>query len=433
MSHSLLQIDVSRADRLGTTAALDDVAPQVMEVQAQLLRREGPGSEMTGWLDLPHRWNEESDRVVQVAQSLAEEIETLIVVGIGGSYLGARAVLEALHPRLRRSKAPRIVFAGHQLEASAYAELLESMDGREVAINVISKSGTTTEPAIAFRLLREKLEGMYGAEKAARRIVATTDASKGALRELAEARGYESFVVPDDVGGRFSVFTPVGLFPLAVAGVDLRALLAAAAAELDRFTEAKLIEDSPALIYSAVRHNAIMAKKRVEVLASFHPTLHYLAEWWKQLFGESEGKQGKGLFPASVDYTTDLHSLGQYLQDGPRMILETFLAIDIPEAGPQVPMDEQDLDGLNYLAGRELAEINALALGAVADAHLEGGAPNLTLRMQRADEAGLGSLLFCFMLSVSLNGKLLGVNPFDQPGVEAYKKKLFDVLGKPGR
>jgi len=356
--------------------------------------------------------------------------DTLVVVGIGGSYLGARAVQEAIAGQ-RTLEGPELVFLGHHLEAAAYTRTLRELEGREFAINVISKSGTTTEPALAFRLLRAALEERMGEEAAARRIVATTDAARGALRTLAGEKGYECFVVPDDVGGRFSVLTPVGLLPLAVAGVDTHALLAGAAAEAARAAEMDPVE-LPAARYAALRHDFHLQGYAVEVLASFHPSLHIVAEWWKQLYGESEGKIGRGLFPASVDYTTDLHSLGQFLQDGRRNLVETFLAPRNYAPGPIIPELPDDLDGLNYLAGRPLGEVNHLALGAVADAHRDGGVPVMVLECEEIAETALGGLLFFFEFAVAISGRLLGVNPFDQPGVEAYKQNLFRVLGKPG-
>lgn len=426
--NALVELSVERLGRLGpaaTEAATLDAAV------ATLKERTGPGHEMLGWLDLPVRRDEELARLRSSAARLREAIDVLIVVGIGGSYLGARAVLEALEPSLYGQDHPIVLFAGHHLEASAYARLLDAVEDQEVAVNVISKSGTTTEPALAFRLLREKLEAMYGARKAARRIVATTDASRGALRDLADQKGYESFVVPNDVGGRFSVMTPVGLFPLAVAGVDVDAFLDGAARERERCL-AGPAATVPAARYAAARHDLYLQGVSTEVLASFHPSLHSVAEWWKQLFGESEGKIGRGLFPASVDYTTDLHSMGQFLQDGRRNLLETFLDVAEPLPGPVVPRDAADLDGLNYLAGRNVSEINGLALQAVADAHREGGVPSMTVRLPRVDAPCIGSLLFFFEFAVAVSGRLLGVNPFDQPGVEAYKSNLFRLLGKPG-
>jgi glucose-6-phosphate isomerase len=425
---ALIELSLDRLDALGS--ATTDAAALEAAV-ASIRERTGPGHEMLGWLDLPVRRDDELKRLHACAARLRKEIDVLVVVGIGGSYLGARAVLEAMEPALYGQELPIVLFAGHHLEASAYSRLLDALEGHEVAINVISKSGTTTEPALAFRLLRAKLEKMYGEKKAAQRIVATTDASRGALRTLATQKGYETFVVPDDVGGRFSVLTPVGLLPLAVAGVDVDALLDGAARERERCLRGSL-PDVPAIRYAAARHDLYLQGAAIEVLASFHPSLHSLVEWWKQLFGESEGKAGCGLFPAAVDFTTDLHSLGQLLQDGRRNLLETFLDVRDTLPGPFIPKDPEDLDGLNYVAGRNMSEINGLALQAVADAHRSGGLPNMTITLPRVSEPCLGSLLFFFEFAVAIGGRLLGVNPFDQPGVEAYKTNLFRLLGKPG-
>jgi glucose-6-phosphate isomerase len=374
---------------------------RVTEAVSSIRERRGEGSEFLGWIDLP-RERGGLPALLEHAASVREEIDTLIVVGIGGSYLGTRAVLEATRWR-RAGSGFRVLFAGQHLEAHALQEIVDAAGEGEVAINVISKSGTTTEPAIAFRLLRDRLEQLYGPEKAARRIIATTDRERGALRTLATRMGYRSYVVPGNVGGRFSVLSPVGLFPLAVAACAIEELLDGAAAERERCLSARL-ED----------------------------LLHLMAEWWKQLFGESEGKQGCGLFPAAVDYTTDLHSLGQYLQDGARILMETFIDVKSPPQGPSVPGSEDDLDGLNYLAGRAVSEINRVAVGAVEDAHRAGGVPTQIIEMPDCAEASLGSLILFFEFAVAVSGRLLDVNPFDQPGVEAYKANLFRLLGKPG-
>jgi len=425
---SLVSYSSERLGRLHDDAERIVADPAVAVATQSIRERSGAGSEMLGWLDLPSK-RDDLSRLIDTATSLREEIDTLVVIGIGGSYLGARAVLEAT--AWRRDGGPTVFFAGHHLEGQELGRLLKSLEGREVAVNVISKSGTTTEPAIAFRLLRKFLEDTYGPEKAAKRIVATTDAQRGALRTLADQKDYVTFAVPDDVGGRFSVLTPVGLFPLAVAGCDVQALLDGAAAEAARCLEGDAAQ-VPAVRYAALRHAAHLQGSAVEVLASFFPSLHSIAEWWKQLFGESEGKQGRGLFPAAVDYTTDLHSMGQYLQDGRRILVETFVDVADPPAGPVIPSDADDLDGLEYLAGRTVDAVNREALPAVADAHGDGGVPCQVITLPDATEASVGSLLFFFEFAVAVSGRLLGVNPFDQPGVEAYKTNLFRRLGKPG-
>ncbi len=425
------ELKLARAGSLAAEAEECLSTDHLKEAVASIRERRGPGSEFLGWLDLPGVAKTEVDELRAVAEELRTEVDTLVVVGIGGSYLGARALLDALHWQRRRSASPEILFAGHHLEASAITELLEILEDREFAVNVISKSGTTTEPAIAFRLIRDLLHRRHGPQGAARRIIATTDAKAGALRRLAAQEGYRCFVIPEDVGGRFSVLSPVGLFPLAVAGVDVETLLGGARQQLDRCLHAPEAEVH-AIRYAAYRHCAFRRGLAVEVLASFHPSLHQLAEWWKQLFGESEGKEGLGLFPTAVDYTTDLHSLGQALQDGPRILLETFLRADRTEAGPILPHAKEDLDGLEYLAGRSVGEINATALEAVAEAHETGGVPVAEIVIDDLREGSLGGLLAFFEFACAVSGRLLGVNPFDQPGVEAYKLNLFRRLGRPG-
>ncbi|HOJ20082.1 MAG TPA: glucose-6-phosphate isomerase [Armatimonadota bacterium] len=388
----------------------------------------GPGAEFRGWLEPDQIVSpDELDRLIATANELRETCDCLVVVGIGGSYLGARAAIEAL----ASPSAPPVLYAGQNLSASYHARLLEALKGKEFALNVISKSGTTTEPAVAFRILREHLEARVGKEAAAKRIVATTDARKGALRALATQQGYRTFVVPDDVGGRFSVLSAVGLLPIAFAGIDVRAMVqgAAACAEACRCTD---LMRNPAYLYAVARNRLYRKGFAVEILSSFEPRLHTLAEWWKQLYGESEGKQQMGLFPASADFTTDLHSLGQYIQQGRRILIETFLEIAGGEPEVRVPSDAQDGDGLNFLAGKTLAEINREAYRATALAHREGGVPNQTITLERLDAFSLGALFYFFEKACALSGYLLGVNPFDQPGVEAYKKHMFALLGKPG-
>ena len=388
----------------------------------------GPGADCLGWLD-PSRMipDDELSRITAVAAELRDESDVLIVIGIGGSYLGARAVIEALAGR----ESDRVLFAGQSISAAYHRELIESLTGKRVAVNVISKSGTTTEPAIAFRLLRKRLEDTIGPEKAARLIVATTDAASGALRRLAEERAYRTFAVPDDVGGRYSVFSAVGLLPIAYAGIDARALVDSAAAVGEACREPDL-RSNPAYYYAAARNILYSQGKAIEILASFEPRLHYVAEWWKQLFGESEGKNGVGIFPASVDFTTDLHSIGQWIQQGKRSVFETFLHIESGEPDLAVPDEPQNMDGLNYLAGRQLHEVNVQAYRATALAHREGGVPNSTIALPELSVETLGALLYFFEKACAVSGYLSGVNPFDQPGVEAYKNHMFALLGKTG-
>lgn len=416
-----LRIDLDLAAGLDRSAAAGDV----QRARRTLEDGSGPGSGMTGWLDLPTRMEADLSRIEQVAASLREH-DVVVVVGIGGSYLGARAVIEALGSPF--GPAPKVLFAGHHLDARYHAALLERLSGADFAVNVISKSGTTTEPGCAFRFLWEELGRRFGGELAAR-VVATTDRSRGALRQLADAHGLTSFEVPDDVGGRFSVLTAVGLLPVAVAGVDVRALLAGARGMMDllRDPAADGVDSNPALAYAAFRLAAFRAGKRIEVLSATAPHLASLAEWWKQLFGESEGKGGQGLFPAALSLTTDLHSLGQWMQDGPRIVAET--ALDVREERPlAIPAMEGDGDGLGHLAGRAMHDVNRIALAATLEAHRDGGVPCCRLELDRMDASTLGALLYFFEYACGVSAYALGVNPFDQPGVEAYKRNMHRLL-----
>jgi len=405
-------------------------------VANQLERREGPGADYLGWLDLPESMmGAELTRIEDQGEQAGQDSDVVVVIGIGGSYLGAEAALSAL---CDRCGGPEILFAGTHLSSPALGRLLRKVEGRDLRLVVISKSGTTLEPATSFRLFRDLMDRRYGRENAARRITAVTDASRGALRAMSEQEGYATFVIPDDVGGRFSVLTPVGLLPLAVAGLDVRAMLAGAASMRERCRGTDLWEN-PAHLYAAVRSTLYDEGYWLEVLSSFHADVGPLQEWWKQLFGESEGKEGRGIFPASCRFTTDLHSLGQYIQDGRRELFETFLMIDegVPELTVPVDADEaggpdRDRDGLAYLVGRSLDEINDKAYHGTRNAHTEGGVPNLTISVPRLDEETMGGLFYFFEKAVAVSGRMLGVNPFDQPGVEAYKKEMFRLLGKPG-
>ncbi|MFO7653362.1 MAG: glucose-6-phosphate isomerase [Candidatus Krumholzibacteriia bacterium] len=430
----VISLDVSGTERYLPPDALSALAAPVAEIAADLEARRGPGAEFLGWLDLPERIGEAELSAYEETATRARDSEFFIVIGIGGSYLGARAVLEALQPR-HTGRGPQVLFAGHGLAAAELDRLLGEIRDREVRLCVISKSGTTLEPAVAFRVLRERMVERYGREVAARRIIAITDAERGALRRLADAEGYRTFVVPEDVGGRFSVLTPVGLLPLAVAGVDVRALVSGAAEMRERCRAVELREN-PAHLYAACRHALYERGFVVEVLSAFHPDLRLVLEWWKQLFGESEGKDGRGIFPASAVFTTDLHSLGQYLQDGRRMLLETLLHVRETAAGLRVPPVPEDGepgggDGLGYLVGRSLDEINHHAYLGTRAAHVDGGVPCLSLELQRLDAVTVGALLYMFEKAVAVSARLLGVNPFDQPGVEAYKSEMFRLLGRP--
>lgn len=399
---------------------------QVNFCHEKLHSKTGAGNDFLGWLD-PHSIipASEVDRIKHTAKELRNNSDVLLVIGIGGSYLGARAVIEAVGG----DDSERVYFAGQNISAHYMDSLIRKLKGKRVAINVISKSGTTTEPAIAFRIFRDILES--GGNDSRKLIVATTDARKGALRQLAEQKGYETFVVPDDVGGRYSVLSAVGLLPIAYAGIDINALLDAAS-DCSEACKNPDIRQNPAYYYAVARNLLYNKGKTVEILASFEPGMHYVAEWWKQLFGESEGKENVSLFPASVDLTTDLHSMGQWIQQGRRNIFETF--IDIEGGGPdlRVPREETNADGMNYLAGRQVHDINREAYRATSLAHREGGVPNSTIRLPVLNSQTLGYLLYFFEKACAMSGYLLRVNPFDQPGVEAYKNHMFALLGKPG-
>ena len=390
---------------------------------------DGAGNDFLGWLHLPSSIDEtQLVAVEQCAARLRQDCEFVVAVGIGGSYLGAKAVIEALNDQFAAYKpaaGARVLFAGNNIGEDYLHDLMTLLEGHKWGIIVISKSGTTTEPAIAFRLLKGQLERELGREWASRHIVAITDAARGALRGLATQEGYETFVIPDDVGGRFSVLTPVGLLPIAVAGFDIRALVAGA-------VEMEQGGDELMFCYAQTRNALYQTGKKVEILVNFEPRLHFLAEWWKQLYGESEGKDGKGIFPASVDFTTDLHSMGQWIQDGERTIFETVLTVESQHHEVVIPTDEADLDGLNYIAGRRLGEVNNKAELGTRLAHVDGGVPNLVISLPTIDERTLGQLIYFFEKACGISGYMLGVNPFNQPGVEAYKKNMFALLGKPG-
>ena len=428
----MIKIDYSKA--LSFLPEGLGVIPQEVHAAAELLhKKEGPGAEFTGWMDLPVRYDrEEYRRILAAAKRIREQSEVLVVIGIGGSYLGALAAVDFcsnnfynLVPDDRRS-GPQILFAGCNLSGSYHRDLLDLLLMRDFSVNVISKSGTTTEPAIAFRMLRELLEKKYGRKGAKERIYATTDAHKGALKQVADQEGYETFVVPDDVGGRFSVLTAVGLLPIAVAGIDTDALLQGAA-EAQRYCEGP-IDYNPAYQYAALRNALYRKGYMIEVLAAYEPRMRSLAEWWKQLFGESEGKQGRGLFPASLSFTADLHSMGQYLQEGPRHLFETVLQLQHPGQGPGISAIPGDPDGLNYLDGRSMNYVNRKAAEGTAIAHYDGGVPLIQITAPDATPFVLGQLFYFFEKACAASAYTLGVNPFDQPGVEAYKRNMFRLL-----
>ncbi|MBN1542684.1 glucose-6-phosphate isomerase [candidate division KSB1 bacterium] len=411
---------------------LETIRPRLERAAQQVNRGECAGNDFLGWRDLPIDPDRvEIERIKQEAQRIRTEVDRFVVIGIGGSYLGARAAIEFLIPPFSQPQ-PQMLYFGHHLGSDYGAGFLELLDSGTTCINVISKSGTTTEPAIAFRLALDRLNRRSDAKTLKKRIIATTDPRHGHLRRLAEAQGWTTFAIPPDVGGRFSVLTPVGLLPIAVAGFDIDALLAGARDMALLCQESMDPGKNPALRYAALRTLLYESGKHVEILSTFDPALHYMAEWWKQLFGESEGKDGKGLFPASAHLTTDLHSLGQYIQDGSRILFETFLWLEETRETLVIPESTQDADDLNYLAGRSLDAVNYQAYRGTALAHSDGGVPVITLGLKRRDEYTLGALYYFFEYTVAISGLLLGVNPFDQPGVEAYKKNMFALLGKPG-
>ncbi len=407
----------------------DAMIERVESSHQTLLNRSGKGNDFLGWVDLPKSIESEIARIEAVGNRLKKSADVLLVIGIGGSYLGAKAAIEGLNNYFGHS-GMAIVFAGHQMSAAYMEELYEYLENKNFAINVISKSGTTTEPAIAFRKFKHLLEAKYGKAEAAKRIVATTDEKRGALRKLADQEGYDSFVIADDIGGRYSVFSPVGLLPIYCAGHDIRELVKGSFDTYHQLHEAK---DTDALYrYVAARNLLYEDGKYVEMFVNYEPKLHYVAEWWKQLFGESEGKKHRGIFVASAAFTTDLHSLGQYLQDGKRIMFESVIDIVEPLSDVSISRDEENLDGLNYLAGKTIDTVNKKAMLATLLAHYEGGTSSILIQLKKLDAYHLGSLLYFYEVACAVSGYVLGVNPFDQPGVEAYKKNMFALLEKPG-
>lgn len=416
--------------------SLGQITTEVLAARDHLLKGDAAGNDFLGWVNLPEEYNkEEYARMKADVARLSAKSKVFVVIGIGGSYLGARMVIEALQSEFAsmvRSSKPYVVYAGHTLGEDYYSQLLTLLDHEDYSIAVISKSGTTTEPAVAFRIVKAHLEKKYGKEEASQRIVAITDARKGALHDIATKEGYPMYVIPDNVGGRFSVLTPVGLLPIAMAGFDTDRLLQGARDMHKTCIGKSTLEENPALKYAAIRNVLYRSGIKVEMLVSSLPNLRYLAEWWKQLYGESEGKQHKGLLPHSLSITTDLHSMGQYVQDGERLMMETMIRVKQPATHVPVPTDEQNLDGINYLVGKSLTEINNCATEGTIEAHLSGGVPVIEIHVERIDEYVLGQLIYFFEFACGVSGYTLGVNPFDQPGVEAYKKNMFRLLGKPG-
>ena len=415
----------------------DEMKAKALAANALLHSGEGAGNDFLGWVKLPSSITEaDLDAIEAAANKLREKCDLVICIGIGGSYLGAKAVLEAMSNPFQLLKKeqtnPTVVFAGQNISEDYTYELLEAAKEHSLGAIVISKSGTTTEPAIAFRLIKAAIEERYGKAEAAERIAAVTDKARGALKTLATDEGYPTFVIPDDVGGRFSVLTPVGLLPLAVAGVDVRALVKGAQLMEAQTAEGVAFDENPAAIYASVRNLLYADGKKVEILGSYEPKLQYINEWWKQLYGESEGKEGKGIFPASVTLTADLHSMGQYIQEGERTLFETIISVVEPKHKVVIEADEANLDGLNFMAGKRISEVNRMAELGVQLAHVDGGVPNIRIEIPRIDEQTIGGLLYFFEKACGISGYILGVNPFDQPGVEAYKKNMFALLDKPG-
>lgn len=430
------QLNIEDAIYFAGVEKYSSLRPEAEEAITKINHGTGAGSDFLGWVKLPSSISaQELADIKSAAADLRADNDYVISIGIGGSYLGAKAVIEALSNAFapympQQANQPRVLFAGQNIGQDYLAELLKLLQGKKFGIIVISKSGTTTEPAIAFRLLRELLEKQEGKEAANKKILAITDARKGALRTMADKEGWRTFVIPDNVGGRFSVLTPVGLLPIAVAGFDIDKLVAGAA-EMEQTTE----HPGPNNIseeYAMMRNALYRSGRKIEILANYNPKLHYFGEWWKQLFGESEGKEGKGIYPASVDLTTDLHSMGQWMQDGERTIFETVVMVDEPNETCNVPYDNENLDGLNYLAGKSVDEVNQKAALGTAMAHKDGGVPVMTLRVNKLSEHSLGQLIYFFEKACGISAYLLGVNPFNQPGVEAYKSNMFKLLGKPG-
>lgn len=433
-----IKFDYSNAKDFIRDHEIDMIEKQVADAKEYLLSRKGPGNDFLGWIDLPVDYDkEEFARIKKAAEKIKSDSDVLVVIGIGGSYLGSRAVIEGLSNNFNNKldkevrKAPEVYFAGHNISGTYVKQLIDVIGDRDFSVNVISKSGTTTEPGIAFRIFKKLLKDKYGKEEANKRIYATTDKARGALKTLATDEGYETFVVPDDVGGRFTVLTAVGLIPIAAAGIDIDEFVKGFQDGREMFLNAPFNEN-PAMLYAAIRNILMRRGKGMEILANYEPNLHFISEWWKQLYGESEGKDGKGIFPASVDFSTDLHSLGQFIQDGSSNHFETVLNVEEPELDIVLEAEENDLDGLNYLAGKTMNFVNQNAMKGTILAHVDGGVPNLRFDIPKMDAYHLAQLFYTFESACGMSGYLNCVNPFDQPGVEAYKKNMFALLGKPG-
>ena len=421
-----------------TEKTISEYKEQIENIHKDLHRRANDEKDFVGWIELPTNYDKkEFSRIKKSAKKIKKESDILVVIGIGGSYLGARAVIEALTSSFqnmltdKQRKYPQILYVGNNLSPNYINELIEYIGDKDFSVNVISKSGTTTEPAIAFRIFREMLENKYGIEEARSRIYVTTDKERGALKTLADNEGYEKFVIPDNVGGRYSVLTPVGLLPIATAGIDIDKLMEGAQTAQERYNDSNL-KYNECYKYAVVRNILYKLYKNTEILVNYEPKMHYFTEWWKQLYGESEGKEQKGIFPAGVDFTTDLHSMGQYIQEGRRNLFETVISIENSATDIIINKDEDNLDGLNYLAGKGLDYVNKKAMEGTIKAHVSGDVPNIVINIEKLDEENIGELIYFFEKSCAMSGMILGVNPFNQPGVEEYKKNMFKLLKKPG-
>ena len=435
----MLHLSIENITNFVTSEEIAEFQPAIAQSFQSVFNKTGQGNEFLGWVNLPSEINEEilSD-IEKTATHIRAHAEIFVVIGIGGSYLGARAIIEALKHNFDfalshddRQK-PLVLYAGQNLSQDYLSDLLDILNKRDYALTVISKSGTTTEPAVTFRILRKHLEDKYGKDGARRRIIAITDKSQGALKQLSDNEGYKTYVVPDDIGGRYSVLTPVGLLPIAVAGFDIRMLVKGAVDMQKKLAQSSSISENPAALYAAARNALYQKGKVVEIMVNYQPNLYYFTEWWKQLYGESEGKEGKGIFPAGVVNTTDLHSMGQYIQEGKRNIFETVLSVGKPQKELKIPLENENLDKLNFIAGQEIHFVNQMAEIGTTLAHVDGQVPNFRISIPEVSEYYLGQLIYFYEFACALSGYVLGINPFDQPGVEAYKKNMFALLGKPG-
>lgn len=433
-----MKFDYSKASEFVQESEVNCLNSFIQSAHDMLHNKTGAGNDYVGWVDHPLNYDkEEFVRIKKAAEKIKSDSDALIVIGIGGSYLGAKAAIDMLShsfhnvmPKSKR-KAPEIYFVGNNISSTYIADLLEVIEGKEISVNVISKSGTTTEPAIGFRIFKEYMENKYGKEGATKRIYATTDKAKGALKQLATEEGYETFVVPDDIGGRFSVLTAVGLLPIAASGADIDSMMKGAYDAHQQYNN-KNLDENDCYKYAAVRNALYRKGKSIEIMVNYEPSLHYFTEWWKQLYGESEGKDQKGIFPAGVDFTSDLHSMGQYIQDGLRNLFETVVKVEKPRKNIVIKQDKDNLDGLNFVAGKDIDFVNKKAMEGTLLAHNDGGVPNLIISVPELNEYYFGNMVYFFEKACGISGYLLGVNPFDQPGVEAYKKNMFALLGKPG-